>query len=49
MENVSKKLKGGIEGYHCPKKYFDYHEVLWLRKRENILKIRLEETSTLPW
>jgi len=34
----SKKLKGGIEGYHCPKKYFDYHEVLWLRKRENILK-----------
>ena len=34
----SKKLKGGIEGYRCPKKYFDYHEVLWLRKRENILK-----------
>ena len=34
----TKKLKGGIEGYHCPKKYFDYHEVLWLRKRENILK-----------
>ena len=23
----SKKLKGGIEGYHCQKKYFDYHEV----------------------
>ena len=34
----NKKLKGGIEGYRCPKKYFDYHEVLWLRKRENILK-----------
>ena len=34
----TKKLKGGIEGYRCPKKYFDYHEVLWLRKRENILK-----------
>ena len=34
----TKKLKGRIEGYHCPKKYFDYHEVLWLRKRENILK-----------
>lgn len=34
----SKKEKGGIEGYRCPKKYFDYHEVLWLRKRENILK-----------
>ena len=32
----SKKEKGGIEGYRCPKKYFDYHEVLWLRKRENI-------------
>jgi antitoxin component of RelBE/YafQ-DinJ toxin-antitoxin module len=34
----SKKEKGGIEGYRCPKKYFDYNEVLWLRKRENILK-----------
>lgn len=34
----SKKEKGGIEGYRCPKKYFDYNEVLWLRKREKILK-----------
>ena len=35
---LSKKGKGGIEGYNCPKKYFDYHESIWLKKRENILK-----------
>ena len=32
------KSKGGIPGYVCPRKYFDYHLVLWLRRRENILK-----------
>ena len=32
------KDKGGIQGYKCPRHYYDYHAVLWLRKREEILK-----------
>ena len=32
------KDKGGIPGYICPKKYFDYHACIWLKKREEILK-----------
>ena len=32
------KEKGGINGYHCPKKYFDYRASIWLKKREEILK-----------
>ena len=35
---VMGKDKGGIPGYICPKKYFDYHAVMWLKKREEILK-----------
>ena len=32
------KSKGGIQGYVCPRKYYDYHQVMWLKKREQILK-----------
>ena len=35
---VMGKDKGGIQGYRCPRHYYDYHEVMWLRKREQILK-----------
>lgn len=28
----------GIEGYEIAKKYFDYRQVLWHKKREKILK-----------
>ena len=35
---VMGKDKGGIQGYQCPRHYYDYHEVMWLRKREQILK-----------
>ena len=35
---VMGKDKGGIQGYKCPRHYYDYHEVMWLRKREQILK-----------
>ena len=35
---VMGKDKGGIQGYICPKKYYDYHAVMWLKKREEILK-----------
>ena len=35
---VMGKDKGGIQGYLCPRSYYDYHQVLWLRKREEILK-----------
>ena len=35
---VMGKDKGGIQGYVCPKKYYDYHAVMWLKKREEILK-----------
>jgi len=35
---VMGKDKGGIQGYHCPKSYYDYHQVMWLKKREQILK-----------
>ena len=45
----TKKLKGGIEGYRCPKKYFDYHEALWLKKRESILKKHKAEWPPENW
>ena len=32
------KSKGGIPGYLCPRKYYDYHQVMWLKRREQILK-----------
>ena len=35
---VMGKDKGGIQGYRCPKRYYDYHQVMWLKKREEILK-----------
>ena len=35
---VMGKDKGGIQGYKCPRRYYDYHQVMWLRKREEILK-----------
>ena len=35
---VNGKDKGGIPGYICPKKYFDYHYCMWVKKREEILK-----------
>ena len=35
---VMGKDKGGIEGYICPRKYFDYRACLWVKKREEILK-----------
>ena len=35
---VMGKDKGGIQGYQCPKSYYDYHQVMWLKKREQILK-----------
>ena len=47
------KDKGGIQGYKCPRHYYDYHAVLWLRKREEILKqietnINSEKLRKLP-
>ena len=35
---INDKNKGGIQGYLCPRKYYDYHQVMWLKKREQILK-----------
>jgi len=35
---VMGKEKIGIQGYVCPKKYYDYHQVMWFKKREQILK-----------
>ena len=35
---VMGKDKGGIPGYQCPRHYYDYHQVMWHRKREQILK-----------
>jgi len=35
---ATEKSKGGIQGYVCPRKYYDYHQVMWLKKREQILK-----------
>ena len=35
---VMGKDKGGIQGYQCPRHYYDYHQVMWLKKREEILK-----------
>ena len=37
-EIVSGKSKGGIEGYTIPRKYYDYRQVMWLKKREQLLK-----------
>ena len=34
----SHQLDIGIEGYEIPKKHFDYHQALWVKKREKILK-----------
>ena len=33
----SKQLEYGIEGYEVPRKYYDYHQVMWHKKREKIL------------
>ena len=35
---INSRKKGGVEGYTIPRKYYDYHQVLWLRKREQLLK-----------
>ena len=35
---VMGKDRGGIQGYRCPRRYYDYHQVMWLKKREEILK-----------
>ena len=35
---MSGKSKGGIEGYTIPRKYYDYRQVMWLKKREQLLK-----------
>ena len=35
---IKGKSKGGIPGYLCPRKYYDYHQVMWLKRREQILK-----------
>ena len=34
---VTKNDKIGIEGYLCPKQYFDYQNALWVKKRAEIL------------
>ncbi len=31
------KLEYGIEGYEVPRQYYDYHQVMWHKKREKIL------------
>ena len=34
----SRQLEIGIEGYELPRKYNDFHQCVWARKREEILK-----------
>ena len=34
----SHKLETGIEGYEIPRKYNDFHQCVWVKKREQILK-----------
>ena len=34
----SRQLEIGIEGYELPRKYNDFHQCVWARKREQILK-----------
>ena len=31
------QLEYGIEGYEVPRQYYDYHQVMWHKKREKIL------------
>jgi len=46
---VMGKDKGGIQGYRCPRHYYDYHEVMWLRKREQILKRHKAQWPPEDW
>ena len=39
----------GIEGYEIAKKYFDYRQVLWHKKREKILKEHKKEWPPQDW
>ena len=39
----------GIEGYEIAKKYFDYRQVLWHKKREKILKDHKKEWPPQDW
>lgn len=39
----------GIEGYEIAKKYFDYRQVLWYKKREKILKDHKKEWPPQDW
>lgn len=39
----------GIEGYEIAKKYFDYRQVLWHKKREKILKDHKREWPPQDW
>jgi hypothetical protein len=39
----------GIEGYEIAKKYFDYRQVVWHKKREKILKEHKKEWPPQDW
>ena len=46
---VMGKDKGGIQGYQCPRHYYDYHQVMWLKKREEILKRHKAQWPPEDW
>ena len=46
---VSGEEKGGIIGYHPLKKYFDYQQIIWEKKREKILKSFKSKWPPLDW
>ena len=46
---VMGKDKGGIQGYKCPRHYYDYHQVMWLKKREEILKRHKAQWPPEDW
>lgn len=39
----------GIKGYRCPKIYWDYRQVMWKKKREEILKSRKSAWPPESW
>ena len=46
---ISGEEKGGIIGYHPLKKYFDYQQIIWEKKREKILKSFKSKWPPLDW
>ena len=41
--------KWGIEGYEVPKKYYDYHKVIWEKKRAKIIDAHKKEWPPKNW